>query len=74
MLAWGLMLMLAVVGFLFCLLPLSAWVWWSAQGALGRARDDGRPADGLVRGARGIAVAATIWQSLLGLGLLLNAL
>ena len=58
----GVLLMLAVLSFFGCL-PLAAWVWWSAQGVLGRAADDGRPGDGLVRAARIIAITGCVAQA-----------
>lgn len=61
----GMLLVGAVIGFFACL-PLAAWVWWSANGVIGRARDDGRPADGLVRAARVIAAVGTVLWVVLG--------
>lgn len=60
----GTLLVVAVVGFVFLCLPLEAWVWWSAHGILARAADEGRPADGLVRAARAIALVATVIQGI----------
>ncbi|MCE9634743.1 MAG: hypothetical protein K8T90_03470 [Planctomycetes bacterium] len=58
----GTMLVLAVLGFILFCMPLGAWIWWSAHGTLGRAADEGRPGDGLVRAARWIAALGCIIQ------------
>lgn len=60
----GTLLMLSVLGLFLSCLPLSAWVWWSSNGVLSRAADDGRPGDGLVRAARALAVFACIVQGI----------
>lgn len=60
----GTLLVMAVLGFFACP-PLAAWTWWSANGVIGRARDDGRPADGLVRGARILAAVGTVLPPLI---------
>lgn len=59
----GTMLVLAVLSFVFACMPLAAWIWWSSHGMLGRARDEGRPGDGLVRAARWIAAVACVLQA-----------
>jgi hypothetical protein len=45
---------------LSCCLPGSALVWWSSDGAIRRARDDGRPVDPLLVSTRAVAV---VWAA-----------
>jgi hypothetical protein len=50
-----------------CCFPLSAWVWWNASGAIGRARDEDRIVHPSLIALRRWAIGVTLVEAVLAL-------
>jgi hypothetical protein len=61
----GRLIVLVVAGGAACCLPISAYVWWAAAGAIHRARDEGRPVEPLLHSTLGVAMVFAILNGLI---------